>query len=112
MSTSVDGYTVTLAGTLKAGTEGELRLTVSHGGRPVTDLQPYLGAYGHLVALRAGDATTRPGPDITFHAHVPSAGTYRLYLDFQHAGKVHTAEFAMAAESSPVLATPNSGHQH
>ena len=56
--------------------------------RPVTDLQPYLGAYGHLVALRDGDlaylhvhpdgapATAAPpaGPEITFHAEVPSAG--------------------------------------
>jgi hypothetical protein len=123
---SVDGYTVTLAGTPKAGTESELKLTVSHDGKPVTDLQPYLGAYGHLVALRAGDlaylhvhpdgapgdGTTRPGPDITFHADVPSVGTYRLYLDFQHAGKVHTAEFTVVAESSPALATPNSGHRH
>ena len=32
-----------------------LTLTVTKDGQPVTDLQPYLGAYGHLVALRAGD---------------------------------------------------------
>ena len=28
---------------------------MSRDGRPVTDLQPYLGAFGHLVALRSGD---------------------------------------------------------
>ena len=32
-----------------------LKLRVTRDGRPVTDLQPYLGAYGHLVALRGGD---------------------------------------------------------
>ena len=66
---------------------------------PVTDLQPYLGAYGHLVALREGDlaylhvhpdgtpgdGSTEPGPDVVFAAAVPSAGRYQLYLDFQHA---------------------------
>ncbi|GAA0916455.1 hypothetical protein GCM10009558_026150 [Virgisporangium aurantiacum] len=98
----VDGYRVELAGTLQPGTSSKLTLTVTKDGRPVTDLQPYLGAYGHLVALRDGDLAylhvhpeeaTTAGPDVTFYAEVPSAGAYRLYLDFQHAGKVRTAEF-------------------
>lgn len=107
----VDGYTVTLDGTLAAGKESELTLSVSEDGRPVTDLEPYLAAYGHLVALRdgdlgylhvhpggePGDGRTAPGPDITFHAHVPSAGAYRLFLDFQHRGVVRTAEFTARA---------------
>ncbi|MFC4908578.1 hypothetical protein [Actinomadura gamaensis] len=108
----VDGYEVTLKGELTPGKPSPLTLTVSKGGLPVTDLDPYLEAYGHLVALRSGDLTylhvhpegepgdgkTRPGPDITFDADVPSAGTYRLYLDFQHAGTVHTAEFTAVAK--------------
>ena len=44
-----------------------------------------------------GDGTTRPGPDVTFHADVPTAGRYRLFLDFQHAGRVHTAAFTVDA---------------
>jgi hypothetical protein len=110
-TTSVDGYTVALAGTLRPGRMADLTFTVSRGGRPVTDLQPYLAAYGHLVALRAGDLAylhvhpngepgdgrTRPGPAITFGADVPSAGTYRLYLGFQHEGRVHTAEFTVVS---------------
>jgi len=107
----VDGYTVTLAGELTPGSSSKLTLTVGHGGAPVTDLQPYLGAYGHLVALRdgdlaylhvhpdgmPGDGRTAAGPDIVFHAEVPSAGAYRLYLDFQHGGTVRTAEFTLIA---------------
>lgn len=93
----VDGYTVELRGTLEPGRSSKLTLTVTRAGQPVTDLQPYLGALGHLVALRDGDlAYLHVHPDeksLTFHAEVPSAGTFRLYLDFQHAGKVHTAEF-------------------
>ncbi|KJS53755.1 hypothetical protein VM98_23220 [Streptomyces rubellomurinus subsp. indigoferus] len=100
---TVDGYTVTLTGDLTPGHGDQLTLSVSKDGRPVTDLQPYLGAYGHLVALRAGDLaylhvhpqSTTPGPAITFHATAPSGGTYRLFLDFQHAGTVHTAAFTL-----------------
>jgi hypothetical protein len=109
---TVDGYTVTLTGTLTAGRTSRLDLMISRDGRPVTDLQPYLAAYGHLVALRQGDLAylhvhpdgepgdgrTAPGPAVTFHAEVPSAGTYRLYLDFQHQGRVHTAEFTAGAK--------------
>ncbi|MGC0417635.1 hypothetical protein [Embleya sp. AB8] len=116
---TVDGYTVTLAGDLTAGASAPLTLGVSRDGRPVTDLQPYLGAYGHLVALRQGDLAylhvhpqgapgdgkTPAGPGIGFHAQAPSAGTYRLYLDFQHEGTVRTAEFTVAVGAPN--ATPN-----
>ena len=107
----VDGYTVTLDGTLEPGQESELTLSVSKDGQPVTDLQPYLEAYGHLVALRdrdlaylhvhplgsPGDGRTAPGPGITFAATVPSAGAYRLFLDFRHDDVVRTAEFTATA---------------
>jgi hypothetical protein len=110
-STTVDGYTVTLTGDLVPGGSSQLTLSVSKDGAPVTDLQPYLGAYGHLVALRdadlaylhvhpdgaPGDGKTAAGPDIVFHADVPSAGAYRLYLDFQHGDTVRTAEFTATA---------------
>lgn len=101
----------------------ELTLTVSRDGVPVTDLQPYLAAYGHLVALRAGDlaylhvhpagapgdGVTPAGPGITFAATAPSAGEYRLFLDFKHAGVVRTAEFTVTARpdaATTSIATP------
>jgi hypothetical protein len=105
---TVEGYQVTLDGHLDAGTTSELTLSVSEGGEPVTDLQPYLGSYGHLVALRDGDLAylhVHPdenggaGPGITFYAEVPSVGTYRLYLDFKHGDVVRTAEFTVVAEA-------------
>jgi hypothetical protein len=119
----VDGYTVTLHGELVPGSESELTLSVSRDGQPVTDLQPYLAAYGHLVALRdgdlaylhvhpagePGDGTTAPGPDITFYATAPSAGDYRLFLDFQHGDVVRTAEFTVrAGDSAPATDAGNS----
>ncbi|MFJ4575891.1 hypothetical protein ACIP4W_31670 [Streptomyces sp. NPDC088846] len=103
-----DGYRVALDGELRAGRSGELKLTVSRNGRPVTDLQPYLGAYGHLVALRSGDLAYlhvhpnegSPGPVVSFTATAPSAGAYRLFLDFQHDGKVRTAAFTVRVQAS------------
>lgn len=116
-ATEVDGYTVTLAGALVPGEESELTLSVSQDGRPVRDLQPYLSAYGHLVVLRdgdlaylhvhptgePGDGTTQPGPDVRFMTTTPSAGTYRLFLDFRHRGVVRTAAFTVvtAEEHTP-----------
>jgi len=122
-TTEIDGYQVELAGDLVPGTASKLTLRVSRGGAPVTDLQPYLAAYGHLVALRdgdlaylhvhpdgsPGDGRTAAGPEITFYAEVPSAGAYRLYLDFQHNGAVRTAEFtAVAGAPPPVSPQPAS----
>ncbi|XVS61951.1 hypothetical protein ACQPYE_27230 [Actinosynnema sp. CA-299493] len=108
----VDGYEVRLDGELKPGEASPVRLTVSRGGTPVTDLEPYLGAYGHLVALRQGDLAylhvhpegtpgdgkTAAGPEVAFVSEVPSAGGYRLFLDFQHGGVVRTAEFTVTTE--------------
>ena len=104
---TVDDYTVTVRGDLVAGRTSRLTLTVAKAGVPVTDLQPYLGAYGHLVALRAGDLgylhvhpeqTDTAGPGIVFGAEVPTAGAYRLFLDFRHAGVVRTAAFTATAD--------------
>ncbi|GAA1499983.1 hypothetical protein [Streptomyces bangladeshensis] len=130
----VDGYEVSLKGRLAPGRSSELTLSVRKNGKPVRDLQPYLGAYGHLVALRSGDlgylhmhpggepgdGTTAPGPDISFTATAPSVGTYRLFLDFQHAGEVRTAAFTVRVGTpaqrpdAPATASPQpteqSGH--
>lgn len=120
----VGGYEVTLAGDLEPGTSSELTLTVSRGGEPVTDLQPYLGSYGHLVALREGDlaylhvhpegtpddGSTPAGPEIAFVAEVPSRGRYRLFLDFRHRGTVRTAELAVTSVDRP--SSDSHGEEH
>ncbi|MFC4124064.1 hypothetical protein [Nocardia rhizosphaerae] len=130
----VGEYTVTLDGDVTPGAASAVTLSVSRDGTPVTDLQPYLGAYGHLVALRAadlaylhvhpdgvpGDGVTEPGPGIDFVVNAPSAGDYRLFLDFKHDGVVRTAEFtvrvtAPATDPAPA-STPEEhgepGHGH
>jgi len=111
---TVDGYTVTLDGELTPGEEARLTLSVTRDGAPVTDLEPYLGAYGHLVALRSGDLAylhvhpegtpgdgeTEPGPDVVFFTEVPSPDAYHLYLDFKHEGVVRTAAFTVTGSGS------------
>ena len=111
----VDGYEVTLSGDPTAGADTEVELTVARDGEPVTDLEPYLGAFGHLVAIRGGDLAylhvhplgdephddDRGGPAVRFALQVPSAGEYRLFFDFAHGGEVHTAAFTVAVPDGP-----------
>ena len=105
---SVDGYTVIFAhGALMAGREEQLTFAVVRNGKPVTDLQPYLGAYGHLVALRKPElayshihpvAHDQQAGTITFDAEFPAAGTYGLFLQFRAEGVVNTAPFTVDVE--------------
>jgi hypothetical protein len=93
----VDGLSVRLTeGASRAGAESELGFVVTRGGRPAA-VQPYLGAKGHLVALRQGDLAflhVHPDADrLRFMAEFPTAGRYRLFLQFKTDGRVHTAAF-------------------
>ncbi len=122
----VDGYRIDLAGELRPGSDSKLTVSVTRGDRPVTDLQPYLGAYGHLVALREGDLAylhvhpdgtpgdgkTRSGPDVVFYASVPSAGAYHLYLDVKIDGVVRTAAFALDTGGTSTSKEAPDDHDH
>jgi hypothetical protein len=99
-----DGYDVELQrpATLEAGHEAQLTFRITRDGEPVRDLQPYLGAYGHLVALHAPElAYSHVHPNgedrtqgaITFDTELDERGTYRLFLQFQTRGRVHTVAF-------------------
>jgi hypothetical protein len=100
---SVDGYTVAYEGTLQIGATSPLLFRVLSDGKPVTQLDPYLGSYGHLVFLRELDLAyvhTHPenqltGGAVKFWATAPSTGTYRMFFDFQVNGKAHTAAFTL-----------------
>lgn len=99
-SVEIDGYTVTLSGDLLVG-ESMLIFDISFAGEPVTT-ELYLGAAGHLVIIRTGDlgylrsrSIDGTSGSVHFITEFPTAGTYRLFFDFAHAGKVHTAAFAV-----------------
>jgi hypothetical protein len=99
------GYDVRLdSGAARAGEEAELRFTVTKDGRPVA-AEPYLGADGHLVALREGDLaflhvhpTDAAGDTIGFEATFPTTGSYRLFLQFKVHGEVQTVAFTEEVE--------------
>ena len=96
-SSTVDGMTVTFEGTPAIGTAQALVFRVP------AQVERYLGAYGHLVVLREGDlgyVHVHPedqllGGAVKFWLAAPSAGRYRMFFDFQVAGKVHTAEYTL-----------------
>lgn len=106
-TTTVDGYTLALSG--EPGTAGMLTVTVSKDGVPVTDLQPYLGTYAHLTAFHQGDlafahlhpngpaASGDGGPTLSFHAELPQPGNWRLFVQFQTAGTLHTAAVTLTS---------------
>ena len=100
------GYDVELAtGATHPGEEADLRFRISKDGKPIAT-EPYLGAGGHLVALREGDLaflhvhpTNEAGSDeIGFAATFPTEGRYRLFLQFQHGGEVQTVAFTQEVE--------------
>lgn len=109
--TSVEDFDVSVEGDLIAGQSSELTMSITREGEPVTDLEPYLGAYGHLVALREGDLAylhvhphgeepetgETSGPNITFMTTAPTDGRYLLYLDFKVENEVHTAQLVLDA---------------
>jgi hypothetical protein len=112
---TTDGYEVQLAAERSDDGEVTAELTVRRNGDVVTDLEPYLGASGHLVAMRRGDlayAHVHPVDDdksepgvVTFDAELTSAGRYGLFFDFKHDGTVHTATFTF--DQGPVTGTPD-----
>jgi hypothetical protein len=98
------GFTVAYQGTPQVGATSPLVFRVFANGSPVADLEPYLGAFGHLVAVRAGDLgylhvhpeeARDPGGAVKFWVAAPSPGSYRLFFDFQVAGVVRTAQFTL-----------------
>lgn len=106
----VDGFTARLVpdAPLVAGKNLGLVVSLARDGAPVTDLEPFLGAMGHLVLVSADRAhfvhshplehrhrPAKRGPDIRFQCRFPAAGTYKAWAQFQHAGKVLTIPFTL-----------------
>lgn len=105
--TETGGKAVTLSfDQLKAGKELTLTFHIKDAqtGKPVTDLQPYLGAVGHVVILSqdaenylhvhpADEKAT--GPDAKFMTTFPHAGVYKIWGQFQHGGAVFTVPFVV-----------------
>lgn len=91
--------------------------------QPVTDLQRYLGAFGHAMMLSEdmnehvhahpeemleGTAVTAGGgPDLVFHALFPRPGLYRVWLQFQRKDVLSTVPFTVRVlRAGETLASP------
>lgn len=118
-TTNVDGYTVKLraASPLTSLRSQDLRVNISRDGKPVDDLEPFLGALGHLIVISedrkqfvhshpleparaAGDTSKRRGgPEVVFSAQFPAPGVYKAWAQFQHKGQVITAPFVIEVTS-------------
>ena len=84
-------------------------------GKPVTDLQPYLAAYGHTLVVsedtieyvHAHPVELLPdkleeaagGPELTFKALLPKPGRYRLWTQLRRGDVVSTVQFTVTAAS-------------
>jgi heavy metal-binding protein len=112
-----------------AGKTASLRyhLVDDRTGAPVTDLEPYLGAWGHTLIL-SDDAerflhchptqTIPPdadrsrlvgGPDLSFDATVRKPGMHRLWSQFKRGGKVTTVSFTIDVAALAHLAVWSGG---
>jgi hypothetical protein len=104
-----EGYQVTLSTdqALVSGKESALTFNLKQNGKPIIDLEEYLGALGHSVILREGNLDfihAHPMEDINrpqtgevgFMVDFPEAGKYKVFTQFQRAGKVFTTDFMVS----------------
>jgi hypothetical protein len=114
-TTQVDGYAVTVSGSpLTVGVLGSATITISKDGSPVTNLQPYSGSFADVVAAHEGDLAfayfipqgtvrgNQGGPSISFLTTPAEAGNYRLFVQFQTGGTVHTAALTVGIGRIPL----------
>ncbi len=110
---AVDGIKASLKGTSNIPIGKSLpvtfQLTDTSTGDAITDLEPYLGAFGHLMIIHADGQTvvhSHPAEDevgiaqskrgiVTFNARFPKAGIYKAWGQFQRGGKIVTIPFVI-----------------
>lgn len=125
-SATANAYEVVLdrPDTLRAGEDARLTFTIHEGRKPVTDLEPYLGANAHGVVLREvdlafihthaiEDASARRAGQLPFIVQFTEPGRYRMFVQFQHRGNVQTAALTLptvVGTSSSAGSGAHAGH--
>ncbi|MCR3753918.1 hypothetical protein [Lentzea californiensis] len=109
-ATTTDGYTVVRVdeGQPKPMSTHALRLSIrAPDGKPVSSLEPHLGANGHMTGFHTMLlSATHLHPvelagipldngELSFQAVFADRGEYRLFLEFVHGGKLHRAAFTV-----------------
>lgn len=107
LTKEIDGKEVELAlSSLKAKEDVKLTFTIRDAKtkKGIDNLEPYLGAVGHVVILSADAGSylhvhpldeQATGPKAEFATAFPQSGVYKIWGQFQHNGKVITAPFAV-----------------
>lgn len=100
-----------------------LTFAITEKGKPVTNLQPYLGAFGHVVLLR------HDNPDSYLHVHpitetqptdgtvvfattFPQKGRYTLYAQFNVGGVIKTFSITLDVNQEGVGASMHHEGSH
>jgi hypothetical protein len=110
--TDVQSYQITLnfhQEHLSAGRDTKMTFEIRDAnGNPIRNLEPLMAAGGHCVIIGAKGheflhvhpaeeindvASWRGGPSISFMANFPKPGLYRAWGQFQHEGRLITADF-------------------
>jgi hypothetical protein len=108
---TIDGLRVALAASEPiAGREQLLTFEVKDAatGKAVSDLQPFLGAPGHLLIVGSdlltaahshpvAELSGAAGPEVVFQVLFPREGVYRMWVQLQRAGRIVTAPFTVRA---------------
>lgn len=111
MSATIDGLqaTLQLASPLKTEEHANLTFALTRNGTPVTQIDPYLGAYGHVVVIRHGDpddfihghpvTDSRPTDGkVVFESEFPLKGTYTIFAQFSINGQVRTFPITVSVD--------------
>ena len=119
----VDGYKVTLENgrDFKTNRTQPLQISIEQNGRKLSgkDLQQYLGAAAHIVMIGKADKDylhIHPLSDTRFpvyaETHIETAGIYRIWVQFQTNGVVHTADFTVEAGAGNASEAQHGAHSH
>lgn len=106
---AVDGYGVALGGQPKVG-GADLKLKITKDGSGVATLQSYLDSFAHVTGFREGNlkavhvhpnehptvAAPEGGPELTLSPVFAETGTYRLFVEFETLGTLHTVPIDIA----------------
>ncbi len=123
LSASDQGVSALLStdGAFRTGIAKQLTFSLTKNGQPVADIDPYLGAFGHVVLLRHNEPSdflhvhplTENKPTdgkVVFETTFVKKGRYTLYAQFNVDGSVKT--FPITIDVADGEATPAQGMDH
>ncbi len=120
LTSKVDGFTVAITNgdDLLTKTHQELKITVEKDGKILkpSDIENYLGAIAHIVLIsQQGKEYIHIHPEsndtatMSAHMNVQNAGSYRMWIQFQTDGVVHTADFTINVKENVIN---EASHRH